>query len=266
MTLKSIFLSLFGGTIAALISCNGVASPQILAVAQQSEPLTFTCGAQTCIAELRTICLEKHRQTPAAGTIYRAKRPEGFKLRATDAAGRPVTLPADLPLSITAKRGWVAVEVSVPKAVLAKAGATNLSLRTLEVLALLPDAIPGDRLAHDEGEVDLATGPLRKLAASVMAQHPGRISGARFLYSFAQSLSPDEARDARGAPAYWRKLRGGIADGPAEAQPVLTRAVNNCHAMYHGLEEQVPGCLRAWSDKMMVTVGWDYWNQADQLY
>lgn len=151
------------GFAAATTAAN--ASPQILALLSTDGAVPLHCQGAVCSAELTAFCLEKHRRTPEAGTLYHAARNAVLVLVVTTADGRVREIDARALAQFASVRDMTAVRVTVDRRKLGDA--VRVSIRSGVETALLPVHIPRygrPRLPEDIAHV---TGTVRASAEAV---------------------------------------------------------------------------------------------------
>lgn len=147
---------------------NAQAAPQILAVAATTVAIPMQCNRAECLVELSAICLQEFRASPMAGTEYYTANNKSFVFTAVTEDSRKVRLPTNLDMKIATARGHNAVQVSVPWKSVRPFAVKQLTLSVPPGIALVPVAIKGDTNPQTELDIELASGPFRKLASHIV--------------------------------------------------------------------------------------------------
>lgn len=149
----------------AVATTGAQASPQILALLSTDGTVPLHCQGAVCSAELSAFCLERHRATPEAGTLYRAAPNAVLVLVVTGADGGVREIDARGLAQFASVRDMTAVRISVDRRALGDAA--RIGIRSGAETALLPvhqDRFGAPRLPEDTGRV---TGPVRASARGV---------------------------------------------------------------------------------------------------
>lgn len=144
------------------------AAPQILAVAATTTSIPMQCTGGNCVVELSSICLQEFRASPMAGTEYYIANQKSLEVTAITEDGRNVRLPANLEMKITTVRGHNAVKVSLPSKTVRTYGVERFAIAVPPGIALVPVAIKGDKNPQTDLDIELASGPFRKIAAHIV--------------------------------------------------------------------------------------------------
>ncbi len=149
----------------AAAAASAQASPQILALLSTEGTVPLHCQGATCTAELSAFCLERHRATPEAGTLYRAAPNAVLVLVVTASDGSVREIDARGLAQFASLRDMTAVRVSVDRSALGDAA--RVGIRSGSETALLPEhqaRFGPPRLAEDIAQV---TGKVRASAQGV---------------------------------------------------------------------------------------------------
>jgi hypothetical protein len=141
------------------------ASPQILALLSTDGIVPLHCQGSVCTAELSAFCLERHRATPEAGTLYQAAPNANLVLVVTAADGRTREIDARRLAQFASVRDMTAVRVTIDRR--AFGDAMRVSIRSGGETALVPVHVARygpPRLPEDIAHV---TGPVRAAAQGV---------------------------------------------------------------------------------------------------
>jgi hypothetical protein len=149
----------------AAATAGAQASPQILALLSTEGTVPLHCQGAVCSAELSAFCLERHRATPEAGTLYAAAPNAVLVLVVTAADGSVREIDARGLAQFASVRDMTAVRVSIDRRALGDAA--RIGIRSGAETALLPVHLPrhgSPRLQHD---IDRVIGPVRAGAQGV---------------------------------------------------------------------------------------------------
>ena len=129
-------LLMAGIFLAALPMAGAVAAPQALGLlATGKTPVELKCVDGICSAEFSAFCLQQDRTVPKNGTAYRQTEGSELRLVLTAPDGTHRAVPAS-GLAFRSVRGFAAVVVSIPEAVVKVAGATRIVLSVAEAVEL----------------------------------------------------------------------------------------------------------------------------------
>lgn len=237
----------------AAVTSPAEAAPQILALLETPAPMPMVCAGGSCTAELSTICLEKHRQMPVPGTPYRAASPEHVRVVLTARDGQRTTLDAGR-LAFRSTRGYSAVEVTVPRAVLAGRDVVSAEVSVARLATVVPVPAAGDERPITAAELARATG-LRRMAA-LRAEHMD-----------APLVTAARAADRllNGAAEDWTRLARDLGVAPDDAGIRQAQEIAaTCHAYAdQGGKDGYGGCLRFRHDGLMDQVNGTYYRRTD---
>jgi len=161
--MRTAIVSVSASVLAAtlLFAGNALAAPQILGVTAQSEPVDLQCRDGVCTAELASFCLQKRRDDPEPGTAYTIHGDGRVDLHVKTTDGRHLVLPAKGRVTLTARRSFTAVSLSVTEAALVSMSAESVKVSVGEGVSLVPVPVIGDPDPITEEELAYVTSSLR---------------------------------------------------------------------------------------------------------
>ena len=115
------------------------AAPQIVAAVPSNGPINLICDGAECWAELSTICLQKTRFTPRAGTSYVIHRPHRTAIAVIGhrGDGKTIRLASDV-LHFASLRGQTAFRVLLPTSFQENRGLDRVSISVEQLATLIP--------------------------------------------------------------------------------------------------------------------------------
>jgi len=259
--LSAVFL-VFGLIIAAGAS-PARAAPQILGVIAYNEPVPLSCATGQCWAELVTICLQKERANPVAGTDYRFHGKGAAKLLLTDAEGGLRTLDAADVLRVRVARGFTAVRVELTERKLRELGAVAAAITVDKGMSLVPVEIAGDPNPISERELAYVTDFLRPEADRWLDSDDPRAQTTRVvnrMINITPRVGQMNAAD-----------RGTLLSRAEETldRPLGDEAREKAGVTYRGCRYMVENlgrfysmrrCLETKHDSLMLDVNSEYWR------
>lgn len=234
------------------------AAPQILALVSTRSPVTMICEAGKCAVELSAFCLQTERAAPAAGTLYRLFD-QGVALVVSKANGPSLWLDATAELTITAKRSFTAVEVSIPEATLVASGGEGAAIAVGAGVSLVPVALVGDPAPQSPEEIAIATGPLRDAAARIVDDGP-EIDAVRLTGKLINAL-PERGRvGVHAGDRLWRDLSDQIRNDPrvvARAAAIYRKCRRRAKA---GYLYNIRRCFEQQHDDVLRDLNRKFWQ------
>lgn len=259
--LFSIFLTF--GVIALAGALPARAAPQILGVIAYNDPVPLSCATGQCWAELVTVCLQKQRANPLAGTAYRFHGDGEVNLIVTDAAGNTRRMPAADKVRVRVARGFTAVRVEMTERELREMGATAASITVDNGMSLVPVAVAGDPDPITEHELAYVSDFLRSEADRWLAAEDGRAQATRMVNRMI-NLTPRVGRmtaEGRGGllARAERSTSRKISD---EGRAGADTAFQSCRYMVEDLGRffSMRRCLETKHDNTMIDVNTEYWR------
>ena len=236
------FLATLPLTTIALASAPAQAAPQILGLIASNEPVPMTCTGGTCTAELSSVCLQQHRDTPPTGTVYRPATRTHIILTVTGPDGIKRRLPVAAALSFTSLRQFSAVKVSLPEATVRRLGDGQAKLSVGPMASIIPVAVEGDSNPQSTGEIARYTGPLRALAERAFDQDGGRVNATRILNQMVNRLPENSSAGIEKVAALWQQtVDKDVSDA---TQKYLKHAVKDCReTLRNGVMSDLRSCL-----------------------
>ncbi|MSO93574.1 MAG: hypothetical protein EXQ86_09280 [Rhodospirillales bacterium] len=252
--------SLWAAILLALTAGGAAAAPQILGVVASVEPTPLYCQDGTCAADLTTFCLQRSRQVPMSGTLYRVHGSGRVALVAVAADGTRFPLPAEK-AEIQVPRGISAMRISITEAQLKAAGGVSVAVIVGENVALVPLPVAGDPEPLTPEEIAYVTGPLRAAAARLFDTDV-EVSRALRLTSKLINAHPLYGRmPAAANRELWSKAIGeGAADADDPAYARAAQTYERCLGADSKFYSSLRRCLEARHDRMQMELNHDYWN------
>ncbi len=182
----------------------------------------------------------------------------------TAADGSERRLDADELVNVRAGRIFSVVTIGVPEAA-ARAlgpgdGSGNAALVVGAQASLVPDAVPGDDAPLGRGEIANATGPLRAVAAEVLARDDDVAVAARLINRLVNALPRQGRASAERRAGLWRHAAvAGPAAGPGVER--AKAAYGLCRGMaVDGRVDSMRSCLQWRHDAFMEHVNERYFR------
>lgn len=176
----------------AAASPGAHASPQILALLSTDGTVPLHCQGAACSAELSAFCLERHRATPEAGTLYRAAPNAVLVLVVTAPDGSVREIDARPLAQFASVRDMTAVRVTIDRRALGDAA--RVGIRSGAETALLPVHLPRYGQPRLEEDIERVTGAVREAAQGV--DHSAEAAVARDLARALDTLRHDDEKAA----------------------------------------------------------------------
>ena len=238
------------------------ADPQMLGVVQTASAVPLHCQNGKCGAELTSICLQERRTTPTPGYRYYAHNPDTIGLTGIRRDGSRVALLVEQTLEFSAARGYSAVRVSVPEAVLRQHGVASVEISVGDGLTLVPEKKPNDEAGRlSEDDIELGAGVLRQTATAIVDRDTDEAHASQLLARLIDGL-PHRGRaslDAR--TGLWASA------GVPHTASLSKRGVHRARSAYHGCYRQsrvgdltLRECLGRAHDGFIRDLNKDYWE------
>jgi len=266
---RAIYLSFVLAFAAIGLARPAAAAPQILGLVAYNEPVPMKCEWGQCSAELITLCLQKHRDNPLAGTVYRfhdrgeAEGQANASLMVTDAKGQQRTLPAGEHVRISVARGFTAVRVEITERKLRELGGVSVAIAVEPGMSLLPEPKPDDPSPITKQEVEYTTAFLRVEADRWLRGTGANTVAARIV----NRIINDAPRSGRVSKANWQSLwdEGVSREGGEARAEGRTRAKDIFGACRYMVGElgrffSMRRCLEAKHDSLMLDMNTDFWR------
>jgi hypothetical protein len=250
-----------GFFLAALPMTGAGAAPQALGLLATGEtPVELKCIDGVCSAEFSAFCLQQDRTVPKNGTAYR--QTEGSKLRLvfTGPDGAHRAVPAS-GLTIRSVRGFAAVVVSVPEAVMKAAGAERIALSVAEPAVLAPHPIANDRAPQTPGDLVAAAEQLRRVGTAPIDDGSAFSHAFRGMMAMINTL-PDEpeALGSEGGDTARQVLKRRTM--PVEARVFTSEQLDYCEVQAAGalVVGGLRACLQRQHDSLVGSLNRNYWK------
>ena len=240
------------------------AAPQILAVISTDGAKPLVCEDGECYAEFTAFCMEPGRPSPTHRTSYTAAVGADLTLVATGADGREIKLPISKQASFLSQRGFAAVRIAVPEALVKQLGAEKAGISVGRRVALLPVEAKDDRWPHEPDEIAQALGPNREVGEEIVDRGGKTAQGARYL-SYMINALPAKGAYSRTDPAtrlaLWDKVAASVpADVAADGRRYARRSYDRC---LKNAEDNpkigMRACLQQAHDKNVWKLNKEYW-------
>jgi hypothetical protein len=250
-----------------LITITGIspvrAAPQILGVIAYNDPVPLSCAMGQCWAELATVCLQKQRPNPLAGTAYRFHGAGEVNLIVTDDAGRQQKLSASNHVRVEVARGFTAVRVELTERQLRELGGVSAAITVDKGMSLVPIEVAGDTNPLSEQEVAYVTDYLRSEADRWLDANDGRAQATRLVNAMI-NVTPRVGRmTASGRATLLTRAEQSNAMEVTEIG--RQRAAASYQACRYMVEDvgrffSMRRCLETKHDDMMLDVNLEYWR------
>lgn len=239
------------------------AAPQILGVIAYNDPVPLSCSIGQCWAELVTVCLQKERDNPLAGTAYRFHGDGAVKLIVTDAAGNRRTLVAADHLRVRVARGFTAVRVEMTERELRNLGAVTAEVTVDKGMSLVPVEVAGDPNPISARELAYATDFLRTEADRWLDSDDPRTQATRVVNRMI-NITPRVGRmSAPERATLLARAESGMS------RPLSTSALEKADVAFRGCRYMVENlhrffsmrrCLETKHDSLMLDINTEYWR------
>ncbi len=238
------------------------AAPQILGVVASAQPTQLYCANGECVAQLTAFCLTEYRASPSKGTPYQAHNPQTIKVIGQRADGTVVPLDVAHALRFSSARNHLAVQVSLPQAIMRLYELASITLEVDDGLSLIPTAKPGDPKPITDADIQIATGPLRSVATGIVDRGGPRVEAAQLTTLLINTL-PDGGRatDAARAAAWDKAFASlGVEDTKSDGLRLASQAHSQCQAETTVGFTTLRQCLASSHDIFMGKINKKYWD------
>ncbi|MEK9752648.1 MAG: hypothetical protein VW338_05480 [Rhodospirillaceae bacterium] len=262
--MRRLFAAFLLSAIAAVAgSQSASAAPQILGVIAYNEPVPLSCATGQCWAELVTICLQKERANPLAGTPYRFHGPNSVELIVTDADGNQRRLPASEHLNVKVARGFTAVRVELTERELRELGGVSAAVTVGNGMSLVPVKVAGDPDPISARELAYATEYLRTEADRWLASNDPRAEATRVVNRMI-NMTPRVGRmTAEGRATLLSRAEEAVGGELSTAgRERAATTYDSCRYMVEGLHRffSMRRCLETKHDSLMLDTNTEYWR------
>lgn len=255
------FLPIAAAIVASLPPGAARAEPQIIALLATDDAVPLACANGECAAEFTAFCMEPGRKSPYHLTAYRPIAGAADVRAAIVTTAGSVAVPAG-DLSFASVRGFAAIRVSLPEAMVASAGGTGIAVTVGRGVALRPLPDPAFHRPHEAEEIARAIGPHRERGERIV-DNGGVERAAAGLANRLINALPETARvEAARAAALFDDVVT-AEDGRRAGAPALTWARRGFERCLANLDEDrndtLRGCLARFHDERMWTLTHRYW-------
>ncbi len=174
---------------AAFAAPGAGAAPQVLALFSTDRPVALACAGGTCRAELPTLCLQPGRRAPQPGRSYRLAEGQSLTLVGRGTGGETVSIALGGETAVAAARTHVAMEVSIPRALLDRHGLEDAAIAVGDNVSAIPLAAAEDSRPQTAGEIAQA-GESRRLATAIVDRDPDRMPAVRLMTRISNAPGP----------------------------------------------------------------------------
>ena len=222
--------TLLGTLVVAGLAFSGQAqaAPQILGLVATAQPTQLICENGICQAEFSAVCLQKHRVSPAANTIYHQAANTTLEMTITKPDGSQLTMPLGKQAHITSRREFTSVQISVSEQVIRSLGGTTAAISVPKLASLVPEAVEGDPNPISKAEIAQFTGPLRATAEDYLQADPD-MPVAQLLNRVLNSMDGNDSQYMTDGEQLWSRattdLEGGIS---ANTQQRVRTVIHEC--------------------------------------
>ncbi|MBT7956910.1 MAG: hypothetical protein HN731_17065 [Rhodospirillaceae bacterium] len=191
------------------LTTSANAAPQILGLVATAQPVPLTCIDGICKAEITTVCLQEYRRAPMPGRAYKAGQGAQISLNVMGQDGVTKSFAVAEKISLTARRHYTSVVVSLPESSLRKFGHKNKARASISVGAMasvIPLPKASDKAPLSSLEIEQYIGPLRQIARNTFATDRVRMQTTSHLSQVINRLPDDLADDQVAFEKNWTKL------------------------------------------------------------
>ncbi len=259
--LKRLSAAIVSAPLLLLGAWSAHAAPQVLGLVATLGPVELQCDRGVCSAEFSTVCLQQRRASPAKGQRYLIHDPDSMTAVGRTADGTQVAVAVEETLTFESLRGHSAVRVSAPAHLLRKLGLEKIEISVERHVALVPEAMPGDRRPQTDADIALATGPLLDLAGEVLAERGERVEAARVAARLANAL-PERGRASDDARARVWQDTVGADEAKGAAAALVRQSFDRCEALTRVGSTTLRNCLGTAHDILIGRVNTEYWDRS----
>jgi len=238
---------------------NSHAAPQVLGLIATNAPVPLNCLGGNCTAEFSAFCLQRARELPERGTLYRAVG-DSLTLIVTATDGSRRWLPGAGHLTITTARGIAAVRVAISQRTLKGLGAVSAAVQVGPRVSLVPIPVIGDPNPQSPMEIDAATGPLREVAEQLVDEGGPAVDAVRLIGRVVNALPQRGRADIETGQQLWREL----VSESGETSAAIARAEESyarCQGLLsQGYEFSLRRCLEKRHDSLLLELNSRYWD------
>ncbi len=258
------FLGFVTVALAAFVGTTHAANAayQVLALVASNDIVPLDCRGGECAAEFSSLCLQPTRGSPPRGVRYRAVGGDGITIVATTTDGRRVELAGNDHLQVVALRSHVAVRISLSVDKLEALGLKTAALRVGANVSLVPEPIIGDANPQTARDIEVATGPLRRIAARMAYEARDTVMAAGMANDFINRLPARGRLEPAAREALWRQVtrkstQRVVTDAARErARGAYARCLDTSLAQYFTMRQ----CMGSMHDRFLGELTNDYWD------
>ena len=259
--------SLVGFVAIALAALMGntqgaTAAYQVLALVASNDIVPLDCRGGDCAAEFSALCLQPTRGSPPRGVRYRAVGGDGITIVATTTDGRRVELAGNDHLQVVALRSHVAVRISLSVDKLGTLGLKTVALRVGANVSLVPEPIIGDSNPQTAWDIEVATGPLRRIAARMAEAARDTVMAAGMANELINRLPARGRVEPAARESLWREVTRNstqrvVTDAARErARGAYARCLDASLAQYFTMRQ----CMGSMHDRFLGELTNAYWD------
>jgi hypothetical protein len=233
----------------------------MLGLTQTVDAAPMICRERQCTAELSAFCLQKYRDPPRVGTPYKAVDPSRIILSFTLRDGSVVRKSARGLVRLSSMRRYFAVRISLPRHVMARLGATAVSVSIGAKVSLVPKPVAGDKRPQGAAEIAAAAGSMRATAVPIIDGNLPNAVAARVVNRMINTLPKIDRNDPRWRMSLWNKVAARTKtatrnnDGMSRA-----RVWHRLCLDYPRTRKAFAGCLQLGHDRFMRKINKRYWK------
>jgi hypothetical protein len=248
--------------VAAGSASPAAAAPQALGLMASKGPVPLACSGGECRAEVTAFCLQEARSVPSEGTAYEPVGSGPMRLVLTRADGSTVTLNAAEHARLSSRRGFTAMSIAVPHALLARHAAVSASVEIGPEVTLAPVAVAGDPTPQSEDELALAAGPFRKIATDRLEQGAAA-DAARLTQRLINALPRQDEETAEIRSGLWDVAIGSTRPAAdPKGLAMARRSYEGCQAALEtGYMKKMRHCLELQHGEMMIERNHAFWRE-----
>lgn len=238
------------------------AAPQIIAAVPSNGPVQLVCDGAECAAEFSTICLQRSRFTPFAGTPYFIRQADRGAVAVTGVRRNGETLFLDPGLlRVASLRSQTAVRFVVPAETLEALGLARVSVTVHRLATLIPRPVAGDPQPQTADDIALAVKEIHGAGAYWAEINAEKMAVARLTNRVINGLPRNgSVSDDEGA-ALWEAAAALEAGLPEDVLEMTHGLVDHCRetGSFTG-SFSMRYCLGIIHDQYMRSLNFEYWK------
>ena len=167
-------------------------------------------------------------------------------------------------LKLTSIRDYVAVKLSMLEADIARLGLRRVKVDVSKNVAMAPVPTPDDPNPQSEGELALASGPLRELGGFVIDRDPTAMVAARITNRMVNRLRDSDRPGPAARQSLWKDAVAGSSDAAPEARGMARNVFRYCNNLVaSGQYTKLRQCLAEQHDRFLEYLNEEYWDSID---